>query len=146
MAAASGRTGTFRLERVRVLVVDDSPVMRAVVKGYLRSTGFEIDEAGDVASALRLCDACDYDVVVSDVTMPGLDGLDLVHALDRRAVRPEVVLLTASSDLARESAQRGVSLVGHECLAKPPAAPDTVVLAVERALRKKRDRDRMTAS
>ena len=134
------------MARARVLVVDDSRLMRAVVKRCLCSTGFAVDEAGDGASALRLCDTGAYDVVVSDVTMPGLDGLELVQALGRRANRPEVVLMTASSDLARESAQRGVSLAAHECLSKPPAAPDTVVMAVERALRKKRDRDQTMGS
>jgi two-component system chemotaxis response regulator CheY len=124
-----------------VLVVDDSRVIRAVVRGCLRSTGYAVDEAGDGRAALDMCQARGYDVVVSDVGMPGLDGLGLLQALCQRADRPEVVLLTASSDLARESAARGVNLAAHECLSKPPAAPDTVVLAVERALQRKRVRD-----
>ena len=129
-------------ESVRVLVVDDSRVIRAVVKSCLRSTGYAVDEAPDGLAALQLCDEQGYDVVVSDVTMPGLDGLGLMHVLDQRADRPEVVLLTAaSSDLSREAAQRGMSLGAHETLSKPPAAPDTVVLAVQRALQRKRVRD-----
>ena len=88
MAAAFGSGNAFPMERARVLVVDDSRVIRAVVKGCLRSTGYAVDEAGDGAAALELCDRHGYDVVVSDLAMPGMDGLGLLQALGRRADRP----------------------------------------------------------
>lgn len=125
----------------RVLVVDDSRVVRAVVKGCLRTTGYTVDEAGDGVSALQLCDAGSYDVVVSDLAMPGLDGFGLLKALDERADRPEVILLTGSPTAEVELAIQGMSLAAHDTLTKPPAGPETVIQAVERALQKKRLRD-----
>lgn len=47
MATAFGNGNAFPMERARVLVVDDSRVIRAVVRGCLRSTGYAVDEAGD---------------------------------------------------------------------------------------------------
>ena len=132
---------TTTMQPARVLVVDDSRLVRMVVKSCLRSTGYTVDEAEDGMAALQLCDARPYDVVVSDLSMPGLDGFGLVKALGTRRNRPEVILLTGASTLAEDAAKRGLNLAQHECLSKPPAAPETVILAVERALMKKRTRD-----
>ena len=125
----------------RVLVVDDSRMIRAVVMGCLRSTGYTVDEAGDGVAALALFDARPYDVVVSDVLMPGLDGFGLLKALETRPHRPEVIFLTGSSTGEVEAATRSLSIGSPDCLAKPPAGPQVVILAVERALERKRMRD-----
>lgn len=124
----------------RVLIVDDSRVVRAVVRGCLRSGGYMVEEASDGLAALQMHERSPYDVVVSDVGMPGLDGFALLKALTQRPNPPEMVLLTALANVEQESAERGVNLRAHECLTKPPMAPDTVVSAVERALSRKRAR------
>ena len=123
----------------RVLVVDDSRVVRMAVKGYLRAKGYAVDEAGDGLSALGLIETGSYDVVVSDVAMPGLDGLGLVEALQKRADRPEAILLTGSP--GADAANRAIGLGVHACLDKPTANPETVVQAVARAVECKRLRD-----
>jgi diguanylate cyclase (GGDEF)-like protein len=123
----------------RVLVVDDSRVVRAAVKGYLRAQGYTVDEAGDGRSALGLIEAGRYDVVVSDLAMPGLDGLGLLEALRKRPDRPETILLTGSP--GAEPARRALVLGAHACLDKPAAGPDAVAQAVARAVECKRLRD-----
>ncbi len=141
MGGALDSLGRSSAPAARVLVVDDSRVVRVVVKGYLRSTGYAVDEAGDGISALQLLDAGSYDVVVSDLVMPGMDGLGLLQALRERPNRPEVILLTGSPTAEMDLANRALHLGAHDYLTKPPAGPDIVVLAVERALEKKRLRD-----
>jgi len=123
---------------VRVLVVDDSRVVRAVVKGCLRTGGYMVDEASDGLAALQMHRSAPYDVVVSDVGMPGLDGFALLKALTQQPNPPEMVLLTALSNVEEQSSERGIKLGDFEWLSKPPAAPDTVVSAVQRALSRKR--------
>jgi CheY-like chemotaxis protein len=124
----------------RVLVVDDSRVVRMVVKSYLRSTGYAVDEAGDGIAALRLLEAAPYDVVVSDIMMPGIDGFALLEALGQRQDRPEVILLTGAEGADIDSESRAWRLGAHGFLTKPPSGPDTLVLAVQRALAARRRR------
>jgi len=131
----TGSTGS-----ARVLVVDDSRLVRMVLRSCLASSHYVVDEADDGQVALRLLEHGGYDVVVSDLAMPGVDGFGLLEALRERADRPEVVILTGS-DEGDDSAARAMRLGASGYLTKPPRAPQTVVLAVGRALEKKRERD-----
>lgn len=131
-------TGTPRM--ARVLVVDDSRVVRMILKSCLRSTDYLVDEADDGQSALRLLEGRAYDVVVSDLAMPGVDGFGLLEALRGRPDRPEVVILTGIGE-GDDRAARAMRLGAFGFLTKPPRAPQTVVLAVGHALERKRERD-----
>lgn len=59
---------------IKVLIVDDEPKIRAVVKEYAKVTGYECDEASDGLEAIEMIRNKDYDVVVLDIMMPNLDG------------------------------------------------------------------------
>jgi len=140
MALSCESIDTGSPRTARVLVVDDSRVVRMVLKSCLRSTAYLVDEADDGLSALRLLDHGAYDVVVSDLVMPGVDGFGLLEALRERPDRPEVVILTGS-DEGDDSAARAMRLGASGYLTKPPQAPQIVVSAVVRALERKRERD-----
>lgn len=66
---------------LRVLVVDDEPAIRKVVAAYLKRRGHRVDTASDGGEALELIAAADYDALVSDLRMPGLDGAALLRNL-----------------------------------------------------------------
>ncbi len=74
------------------LVVDDDVVSRLVLAHLLRRSGWEVDEADDVAPARSLLAECDYTAVFSDYSMPGGTGMDLLASLP--APRPLFVLIT----------------------------------------------------
>src|SRR6188508_1710599 len=80
----------------RVLIVDDSPIVRALVAGYLRNAGFTVEEADNGADALRKMEAQTFDVVITDLRMPEMDGFGLLEAIKRRSTGPEVILLTGT--------------------------------------------------
>ena len=72
----------------RILVIDDEAVVRNVMAEILESSGYEVEVAETAERGLELLDTCDPELVVSDIQMPGLSGLDLldaVRALDARA-------------------------------------------------------------
>jgi two-component system cell cycle response regulator len=121
----------------RVLLVDDSRMVRAVVRSFLEPRGYVVDEAGDGESALSKLDEAAFDVVVSDLTMPGMDGLALLQEIRDRGLGTEVILLT-SHDADMGAAVRALRLGAHDYLTKPPSGPEPVLLAVGRALEKKR--------
>jgi len=78
----------------RVLVVDDEPLYRQGLVEALRRPGIVVDAAADGQEALRLLRRGDYRLVISDLSMPGLDGLALVRAIRREAPATRVVLLS----------------------------------------------------
>ncbi len=84
----------------RVLVVDDEPEIRAVLRAYLEHDGFVVSEAGTGAEALRRAlatDGTEPDVVLLDIGLPDLDGLEVLRTI-RRASDVYVVLVTARAD------------------------------------------------
>ena len=83
----------------RVLVVDDEAVVRDAIAQWLTLTGFEVAVAGDAEAALAALGRATPDVVLSDVKMPRLSGLELMRAIHRRDRDVSVVLLTAHGDV-----------------------------------------------
>jgi len=81
---------------MRALVVDDDEQVRYAVRGLLEHLGVVVDEASDGVEGLEKVDASDYQVVVTDIHMPRMDGLELLARIQRRtAPRPKVIVVTA---------------------------------------------------
>ena len=116
----------------RVLVVDDDPTVREVVIDYLRAAGHEVSEAVDGAAALEAVRGAGPDLVVLDVMMPGIDGLEVCRRLRRQGDVP-IVLLTA---LGSEQ-DRVVGLeIGADDYVTKPFSPRELVLRVDSILRR----------
>jgi adenylate cyclase len=108
-----------RSTRARLLVVDDDSHNRAVLSALLAPLGHDIVEASDGTTALRLLETNDVDLVLLDLRMPGLDGIDVLLHLRARpewAMLP-VVLVTAQHD--RTSRLRGLQAGADDFLEKP---------------------------
>ena len=115
-----------------VLVVDDDATVREVVVGYLRNAGHEVHEAADGAGALEAVGRVGADLVVLDVMMPGIDGLEVCRRLRRHSDVP-IVLLTA---LGAEQ-ERVVGLeIGADDYVTKPFSPRELVLRVDSILRR----------
>src|SRR5687767_6006388 len=79
----------------RVLVVDDDPMIRKVVRQMLGSRGYTTTEAADGVDALKLLDDEPFDLIITDVYMPRMDGLQFARALvDRPTPRPRLMAMT----------------------------------------------------
>ena len=81
----------------RVLVVDDEPVLVDTIRYKLRREGYEVHVAGDGVEGLRLAQAAAPDIVVLDLMLPGLDGLEVCRQLRRQSTVP-ILMLTAKDD------------------------------------------------
>ena len=124
--------------RGRVLIVDDARVVRAVVARCLGNAGYHTDQAGDGAEALRKLATESYDVVITDLRMPQLGGLELLASVKRLAPSVEVIILTGTHAQDMSCAVKALRLGAHDYLTKPPSSADEVVLTVQRAIEKKR--------
>ncbi len=116
--------------RARVLVVDDSRYHRELARQVLRETA-EVECCGDGAEALALLRQRPVDLVLSDLTMPGLSGLDLLERVQREFPGTDFVLITAHSSV--DSAVRALRMGATDYLQKPVRAED-LTLVVERTL------------
>ncbi len=105
------------MERTRVIVADDESLVRADLREALTELGYlVVGEVGDGQSAVNMARELDPDVVVMDIKMPGIDGIEAARVLTQERIAP-VVLLTAYSqkDLIERAKEAGV--VGY--LVKP---------------------------
>jgi two-component system chemotaxis response regulator CheY len=97
-----------------VMSVDDSSTMRKMVAFTLKSAGYEVVEASDGAEALRLLKIRPVDLVISDIHMPNMDGIELTRQL--RSVpsfgRTPILLLTTESDPVKKSQGRAAGATG----------------------------------
>ena len=116
-----------------MLVVDDEPVLAELVSMALRYEGWEIATAGDGATAIASAREFRPDVVVLDVMLPDMSGLDVLRRLRGRPRRLPVLLLTAKD--AVEDRIAGLTAGGDDYVTKPFSLEE-VVLGCARLLRR----------
>lgn len=118
----------------RILVVDDDPHLREVLQYALGRAGYEVRLAGDGNEALRLHRADPADLIVLDVMMPGLDGLETCRELRRQSAVPVVFLSSRDEELDRIL---GLEIGGDDYVTKP-FSPRELVSRIKAVLRRAR--------
>jgi two-component system, OmpR family, response regulator len=118
---------------INVLVVDDEPVLAELVSMALRYEGWEISTAGDGASAISSARENPPDVVVLDVMLPDMSGLDVLHELRQQIPGLPLLLLTAKDSV--EDRIAGLTAGGDDYVTKPFSLEE-VVLRLRALLRR----------
>jgi DNA-binding NtrC family response regulator len=120
-----------RLSPLRLLVVDDEPGIRAFLAWRLRARGLEVDIAHDGQDALEKMQRQHFDLVISDITMPRLQGLALLEAIKQQHPACKVILMTGFSTV--DTAVSAMRLGAFDFLLKPFRLT-ALLKAVDRAL------------
>ncbi len=117
------------MAKANVLVVDDDPAIRDSLRRILTAQQYEVDTAGTAEEALMALPEKPFDVVLTDLQMPGMDGLTLLDEIKRRSPETPVVMITAHAmtDVVIQALRRGVS----DFVTKP-YKPDELLIIVER--------------
>jgi len=115
----------------RVLVVDDEPKMQRVLEILLRKLGHEVLLAADGQAALTLAQSVPVDLVMTDLRMPGMDGIALLSALREHGIAAPVILLTAYGTV--ESAVTAMKKGAYDYILRPFDV-EAVEVVVTRAL------------
>jgi DNA-binding response OmpR family regulator len=117
----------------RVLVVEDDLTMAEVLRAYLSRAGYQVDSSGDGNDALRMWQRVAPDVVILDIMLPGLSGLEVLRRQRRSGDQACVIVLSARG----EEEDRLVGLeTGADDYVVKPFSPREVVLRVEALLRR----------
>lgn len=104
----------------RYLVVDDEPMVRTVVRRILRARGGLVAEAADGLDALEVFERSTFDLVITDISMPRMDGLELIQALQAQPRRIPIVAMTGGSGLpAQDYLKTALGLGATAVRAKP---------------------------
>ena len=101
----------------RILVVDDEPLKRITLQIELSEQGYEVYEAADGLSARRIFESKPIDVVVTDVRMPGMNGLDLLSSL--KQIRPEVEVILMTAYATVDTAVLAIKRGAYDYITKP---------------------------
>ncbi len=125
--------------KASILVVDDEAAMRLLVTSVLRDEGHDVTAAASGEEALQLVAKRHYHLIITDLKMPGISGLEVLEAVRRDDPETAVILLTAFGTVegAVEAMRKGAA----HYLLKPLANPDELRLAVRRVLEERRVAD-----
>ena len=123
------------LSRAKILVIDDEKNVLVTVVAILEQEGYDVDSAPDGQTAIEMIRSRQYDLVMTDLKMPGVDGLGVLEEVRRTSPSTVTLMMTGygSVDTALEALQRGA----YEYLLKPTEVAD-LKAAVRRSLERKR--------
>ena len=130
-ACALQTVASMHANKGKILIVDDEPMARAGLSKLLLDVGYDVETASDGPSALAVASENPPDLVVTDLRMPGMDGVELMQKLHEDNGALPVILATAITDL---SATVAAMRAGAEDYIAKPVDFDALVLVIERAL------------
>lgn len=116
----------------KILVVDDEATVRKIMHHYLTQNGFQVITAGDGYSAFKLVQTQKPDLIILDIILPGLDGIEVCQVLRRITDSPIIFLTSKNSDLIL-----GLGVGGDDYITKP-FDPDEMIARVKAHLRRNR--------
>ncbi|MBM4326280.1 MAG: diguanylate cyclase [Deltaproteobacteria bacterium] len=140
----SGHNSAETSARPTILVVDDDDMVRSVLAEAIKLAGYDVEETDDGVKALDMATATRYDLIVTDMRLPSLDGLSLIRELAARGIDTGVIVITGYGSI--ENAVECMKAGALEYLIKPFTV-DQIHLAVAKAMdvrdlmRKARERE-----
>lgn len=120
---------------VHILLADDDPILREIAGEYLQQVGFKVTLVEDGEQALDAVKAWRFDLIVTDMVMPNLDGIELIKAI--RSFAPEIPIIGISAGVAGENADlvlRAAKAVGAVSVLMKPLTRSAFLAEVAAAL------------
>ncbi len=119
-------------EKARILVVDDEEGMCEFLHYLLEGEGYRVDLAHSGAEALTKLEQKPFDLVLADIKMPGMDGLEMLRRI--RAADHDVVVIVMTGYASLETAIKAIKYNAYDYILKPFEDPDVVLAAIEKGL------------
>jgi CheY-like chemotaxis protein len=113
----------------RILIVDDNHANQKLVAFLMKANGHEVDTAGDAESAIEKIRAHKPDVILMDIQLPGIDGLELTERLKRDPATMDIVVVAVTAYAMKGDKDRAYAAGCDDYITKPidtRALPDTI--------------------
>jgi two-component system chemotaxis sensor kinase CheA len=124
----------------RALVVEDAPVARELLCGILRTLGLDVAEAIDGRQGLQMAKSYPPDIVITDVEMPYMDGIDMVREFKASAPLAQIPVIVLTTDATGQNRERLEELGVTALLSKQKFIEEELRTVVERCLAEKGER------
>ena len=112
---------------LHALVVEDSPTMRQLISFALRRIkGLEVEEADDGVDGLKKLSEQQFDILITDINMPVMDGLKLVSLVRKDEIHKDIPIVIITTEGAAEDRQRAMTLGANAYITKPIQAPQVI--------------------
>lgn len=122
---------TYRENKARILVVDDEGSLRELLVIMLQREGYRVDDAENGVVALAMVQKTEYDLIVSDIQMPQMNGIELLREIRSQEIEVTVLMITAFS--STEDAVEAMKLGAYDYITKP-FKNDEIRLVIKKAL------------
>lgn len=109
---------------MKILVVDDSPLLRAILKDFLLEAGYEVSEAGTYQEACQRFGEFHPEVVIKDLFMPEWDGIESIHFFKELDSKVKIIICSTSS--SKETIIEALKAGAHDFFLKPFNKPDVI--------------------
>lgn len=119
------------MSRGRVLIIDDEAIVRVSCKRVLSPEGYDIALTSRGDEAVALLEKEEFDVVITDLMMPDMDGLQVLKIINKRWPDIKVIIITGYGTIS--TAVEAIKLGAHEYIEKP-FKPEDILTAVQNAL------------
>lgn len=123
-----------REEMADILIIDDEPGVLRVLRKILEGVGHSVTEAPDGEVALRHFEGKPADLVITDIFMPGMDGIELLMHIRNTFPDARVLAMSGGGLLSRDQALSDAALLGADQILQKPFSKDEVLEAVNRTL------------
>ena len=120
----------------KILIVDDEPRIRELIREHLQYAGYVCEEAGDGSAALSLLSGGGFDLVILDVMMPKMNGVEVLQKLRAEGIKTPIMMLTAKAE--KDDRITGFNAGADDYLPKP-FEPDELIARVRAMLRRSED-------
>ena len=132
--------GKKREDKRRILVAEDDKVSRALISRFLENSGYIVTIAEDGIDALLRMGGAQYDLILSDINMPNLDGFKLLEMKNQKSIETPVIFLTGRN--SSEDKKRGFELGASDYI-KKPIGKEALLLSVKNVIEKqKKEQDK----
>jgi two-component system chemotaxis response regulator CheY len=120
--APIGKKGGVGMSEIRALIVDDSSVMRKIVERSLRQAGLDalvVHEAGSGAEALEVLKTKSVDLILSDINMPTMDGLEFLRQIRAQNLAQDVPVVMITTESSEEHVKQAIQAGARGYIRKP---------------------------
>ena len=118
--------------KFRILIVDDEKTLCSVFKAGLLESGYDCETALNGKAALELIKSESFDMMITDIIMPGMDGFELTEQVKK--IKPDIIVIIMTGFQQEESYERAIAL-GAADFIKKPFALNELAMRIERVLR-----------